>query len=54
VAAGEEAPLRRVLVIGASGQVGGALREAFGASHVIGTYSAVRPPTCSVMSCHAM
>ena len=32
-------PLRRVLVIGASGQVGGALVEAFGPENVIGTYS---------------
>ena len=32
-------PLRRVLVIGASGQVGGALLEAFGEENVIGTYS---------------
>ena len=31
--------LKRVLVIGASGQVGGALVEAFGSEHVIGTYS---------------
>ena len=32
-------PLRRLLVIGASGQVGGALLEAFGEENVIGTYS---------------
>ena len=32
-------PSRRVLIIGASGQVGGALVEAFGAENVIGTYS---------------
>ena len=35
-------PLRRILVIGASGQVGGALVEAFGAENVIGTYSQVQ------------
>eukprot|EP00227_Mantoniella_beaufortii_P001310 CAMPEP_0197618592 /NCGR_PEP_ID=MMETSP1326-20131121/61614_1 /TAXON_ID=1155430 /ORGANISM="Genus nov. species nov., Strain RCC2288" /LENGTH=417 /DNA_ID=CAMNT_0043187491 /DNA_START=4 /DNA_END=1255 /DNA_ORIENTATION=+ len=34
-------PLKRVLVIGASGQVGGALVEAYGAENVIGTYSKV-------------
>jgi dTDP-4-dehydrorhamnose reductase len=34
-------PLRRILIIGASGQVGGALVEAFGSEHVIGTYSKV-------------
>lgn len=32
-------PLKRILVIGASGQVGGALVEAFGSENVIGTYS---------------
>ena len=31
-------PLRRLLVIGASGQVGGALLEAFGEENMIGTY----------------
>lgn len=33
----EVKPLRRILIIGASGQVGGALVEAFGAENVIGT-----------------
>jgi dTDP-4-dehydrorhamnose reductase/dTDP-4-dehydrorhamnose 3,5-epimerase len=32
-------PRKRVLIIGASGQVGGALVEAFGRENVIGTYS---------------
>ena len=32
-------PLRRVLIIGASGQVGGALAEAFGSHNIIGTFS---------------
>ncbi len=32
-------PLRRILVIGASGQVGGALVEAYGAENIIGTYN---------------
>lgn len=41
VAVGDEKPLRRVLVIGASGQVGGALVEAYGAKNVVGTYSKV-------------
>ena len=37
--AGTGCPLRRVLVIGASGQVGGALVEVFGKENVIGTYN---------------
>ncbi len=32
-------PIKRVLIIGASGQVGGALIEAFGPENVIGTFS---------------
>lgn len=39
-----QVPLRRILIIGASGQVGGALMEAFGHQNVIGTYSKVHVP----------
>jgi dTDP-4-dehydrorhamnose reductase len=41
---GVDKPLRRILIIGASGQVGGALVEAFGEQHVIGTYSSEYSP----------
>ena len=37
-------PLDRVLIVGASGQVGGALLESFGREHVIGTYSSTACP----------
>ena len=37
-------PLDRVLVVGASGQVGGALLEAFGPENVVGTYSTTPCP----------
>lgn len=41
---GADKSLRRILIIGASGQVGGALVEAFGEQHVIGTYSSAYSP----------
>ena len=50
IAADDATPRRRVLVIGASGQVGGALVEAFGAAVVIGTYSKV-PNTPTLTLC---